>query len=93
MIIHQDCYNEEYTIIFYQEHIEVVINFIPEDNYNRGKLFFNLIPYFDIENTIIKYNNKIFYNQDELKSFFKSLSTNVNYHFKTLLTVKHSNHF
>ena len=76
MIIHQDCYNEEYTIIFYQEHIEVVINFIPEDNYNRGKLFFNLIPYFDIENTIIKYNNKIFYNQVELKSFFKSLSTN-----------------
>ena len=72
MIIHQDCYNEEYTIIFYQEHIEVEINFIPEDNYNRGKLFFNLIPYFDIENTIIKYNNKIFYNQDELKSFFKS---------------------
>ena len=71
MIIHQDCYNEEYTIIFYQEHIEVEINFIPEDNYNRGKLFFNLIPYFDIENTIIKYNNKIFYNQDELKSFFK----------------------
>ena len=76
MIIHQDCYNEEYTIIFYQEYIEIEINFIPKDNYHRGKLFFNLIPYFDIENTIIKYNNKIFYNQDELKSFFKSLSTN-----------------
>ena len=75
MIIHQDCYNK-YYLYFYQEHIEIVINFIPEDNYNRGKLFFDLIPFFDIENTIIKYNNKIFYNQDELKFFFKSLSNN-----------------
>ena len=73
MIIHQDCY-KDYTINFYQEHIEIVINFIPEDNYNKGKLFFDLIPYFDIENTIIKYNNKIFYNQDELKNFFKSFN-------------------
>ena len=77
MIIHQDCYNEEYTIIFYQEHIEVVINFIPEDNYNRGKLYFDLIPYYNIDNTIIKYNNKIFYNQDELKSFFKRLNQQI----------------
>ena len=78
MIIHQDCYNNNkyYTINFYEDHIEIVINFIPEDNYNRGKLYFDLIPYFDIENTIIKYNNKIFYNQDELKFFFKSLSNN-----------------
>ena len=73
MIIHQDCY-KDYTINFYKEHIEIVINFIPEDNYNRGKLYFDLIPYFDIDNTIIKYNNKIFYNQDELKLFFKSLN-------------------
>ena len=76
MIIHQDCYNKYYTINFYQEHIEVVINFIQKDNYNKGKLYFDLIPYFDIENTIIKYNNKNFYNRDELKLFFKSLSNN-----------------
>ena len=70
MIIHQDCYNKYYTINFYQDYIEIVINFIPKDNY------FDLIPYFDIENTIIKYNNKNFYNRDELKLFFKSLSNN-----------------
>ena len=74
MIIHQDCYNKYYTINFYQEHIEVVINFIQKDNYNKGKLYFDLIPYFDIENTIIKYNNKNFYNRDELKLFFKSFN-------------------
>ena len=74
MIIHQDTYHKDYTINFYQEHIEIEINFIPEDNYNRGKLYFDLIPYFDIENTMIKYNNKIFYNQDELKLFFKSFN-------------------
>ena len=72
MIIHQDCYNKIYTVIFYQDYIEIVINFIPKDNYNRGKLYFDLIPYFDIENTIIKYNNKNFYNRDELKLFFNS---------------------
>ena len=71
MIIHQDNYNKEYTVNFYQNHIEIIINFIPKDNYNKGQLFFNLIPYYDIENTIIKYNDKIFYNQDELKNFFK----------------------
>ena len=71
MIIHEDNYNKEYTTNFYQTHIEIIINFIPKDNYNKDQLFFNLIPYYDIENTIIKYNDKIFYNQDELKNFFK----------------------
>ena len=71
MIMHQDFYNEKYTINFYKEHIEIIINFIPKDNYNKGKLFFDLIPYYDIDNTIIKFNNKIFYNHDELKRFFK----------------------
>ena len=76
MIIHQDCYNKNYTVIFYQDYIEIVINFIPKDNYNRGKLYFDLIPYYEIDNTIIKYKNNVFYNNEELESFFKSLSTN-----------------
>ena len=79
MIIHQDCYYKEYTVNFYQEHIEVVINFIPKDNYNKGKLFFNLVPYYDIDNTRIKYKNNIFYNHDELKKFFKLLQTTNNH--------------
>ena len=74
MIIHQDCYNKYYTINFYEDHIEIIINIIPKDNYNKGQLFFNLIPYYDIDNTIIKYDDKIFYNHNELKLFFKQHS-------------------
>ena len=75
MIVYQDCY-KYYTINFYEDYIEIIINFIPKDNYHRGELFFDLIPYFEIDNTNIKYNNKIFHNKEELKTYFKSLSTN-----------------
>ena len=70
MIIHQDCNNKYYTINFYEDHIEIIINFFPKDNYNKGQLFFNLEPYFMIDNTIIKYDNKIFHNKEELKTYF-----------------------
>ena len=40
MIIHQDCYNKNYTVNFHEDYIQIIINFIPEYNYNRGKLFF-----------------------------------------------------
>ena len=62
---------------------------IPEDNYNRGKLFFDLIPYYEINNTNIKYKNKIFYNNEELKIFFNSFN-HQNNQFKPILTNKHS---
>ena len=55
MIIHQDCYNKNYTVNFYIDDIEIIINFIPEDNYDRGKLYFALAVYFQLDNTIIKY--------------------------------------
>ena len=74
MIIHQDCYNKNYTVNFHEDYIEIIINFIPKDNYNRGKLYFDLIPYYEIDNTIIKYKNNVFYNNEELKSFFKRLN-------------------
>ena len=32
MILHQYCYNKYYTINYYQDHIEIEINFIPKDN-------------------------------------------------------------
>ena len=72
MIIHQDCYNTNYTINFYQDYIEIIINFIPKNNYDRGKLFFDIAVYFTIENTIVKYKDNVFHNEKELKSFFKS---------------------
>ena len=87
MIIHQDCYNKNYTVNFYQDYIEIVINFIPKDNYNRGKLYFDLIPYFEIDNTIIKYKNNIFYNNEELKSILQITFNQQIIIFKTLLTI------
>ena len=68
MIIHQDCYNKNYI-----DNIEIIINFIPEDNYNRSKLYFDLIVYYQIDNTIIKYNDNVLHNVEELKHFFKIL--------------------
>ena len=53
MIVYQDCY-KYYTINFHEDYIEIIINFIPKDNYHRGELFFDLIPYFEIDNTNIK---------------------------------------
>ena len=74
MIIHQDTCNKEYTVNFHEKYIEVIINFIPEDNYIKGELFFNISIYFDIDNTIIKYKDKAFTNKEDLKLFFKSFN-------------------
>ena len=76
MIIHQDCYNKYYTVNFYEDRIEIDIINIPSDNYNKGKLYFDLIVYFMIDNTIIKYNDKIFHNDEELKTFFQNHKLN-----------------
>ena len=48
-----------------------VITNIPIDNYYRGKLYFDLIVYFMIDNTILKYKDKIFHNEEELEIFFQ----------------------
>ena len=63
MIIHQDYNNKYYTKNSYEDHIEIIINFFPEGIYNKAKMYVNLEPYFKINNTIIKYNNKIFHNK------------------------------
>ena len=72
MILHHDCYNKYYTINFYEDHIEIGINFIHKDNFNKAKIYFNLVVYYKIDNVIIKYNGKIFYNEKELKYFIKT---------------------
>ena len=43
MILHQDCYNKYYTINYYEDHIEIEINFIPKDNFNKAKIYFDLL--------------------------------------------------
>ena len=40
---------------------------------NKSKLYFDLIVYYSIDNTMIKYNGKIFHNEEELKKFFKCI--------------------
>ena len=72
-MIHQDCYNKYYTTNYFDDHIEIEINFIPKDNFNIAKIYFDLVVYYSIDNTIIKYNGKIFYTEEELKIFFKCI--------------------
>ena len=74
MIYHQDCVNEEYCTNFYEKHLEIVILKIPDKEYKRGELFFNISIYFEIENTIVKYNDKTFTNKEDLKLFLKSFN-------------------
>ena len=73
-MIHQDCYNKYYTIIYFNDHIEIDINFIPRDNFNKAKIYFDLVVFYQINNTIIKYNSKIFYTEEDLKKFFKCIN-------------------
>ena len=73
MILHQDCCNKYYTINYYEHHIEIEINFIPKDNFNKAKIYFDLAVYYLIDNTIIEYNGKIFHNEEDLRKFFKTI--------------------
>ena len=76
---HTNCYSRYYTIVFHEDFIEINIIKIPDNNYEKGKLYFDLSPYYQIENTVIKYQNKIFYNENELKKFFKFIKTYSSY--------------
>ena len=78
-MIHQDCYNKYDTINYFNDHIKIEINFIPKDNFNKAKIYFDLVVFYQIDNTIIKYNSKFFHNEQELKHFFK---TQQNIHLK-----------
>ena len=72
-MIHQDCHNKYYTINYFNDHIEIDINFIPRDNFNKAKIYFDLFVYYKIDNTIFKYIGKIFHNEEELKKLFKCI--------------------
>ena len=60
-MIHQDCYNKYYTINLYEDHVEIEIDFIPKVNFNKAKIYFDLVVYYSIDNTIIRYKGKIFH--------------------------------
>ena len=38
-MMHRNCYNKYYKINFYEDYIEIKINFIPKDNFNKVKIF------------------------------------------------------
>ena len=42
-MIHQDCYNKYYTINYFNDHIEIEINVTPKDNFNKAKIYFDLV--------------------------------------------------
>ena len=73
-MIHRDCYNKYFTIIYFNDHIEIEINFIPKDNFNKSKIYFDLEVFYQIDNTSIKYNGKIFYTEEDLRKFFKCIN-------------------
>ena len=56
-----------YKLNFYKKYIEVEIIYIPEDNINKNKLFYDLILYFELNNIIIRYKNFIINNKYELE--------------------------
>ena len=46
MIIHQDCYNKYFTVNFYEDHIEIEINLIPENSFDKTKIYFDLLVHY-----------------------------------------------
>ena len=42
-MIHQNCYNKYYTINYFNDYIEIETNFIPKDNFNKAKIYFDLV--------------------------------------------------
>ena len=46
---------------------------IHKDSFNKAKIYFDLVVYYKIDNTIIKYNGKIFHMEEDLRKFFKCI--------------------
>ena len=76
-MIHQDFYNKHYVISYFKDHIVVYINFLPRDKFNRNEIYYDLVVFYKIKNTIIRYKDKIFYNEEELRYFFKHTSKSI----------------
>ena len=44
-----------YNLNFYKSYLEIEINFIPKDDFNKNKLFYDLILYYKLNDIIIKH--------------------------------------
>ena len=52
--------NKYYNLNFYKSLTEIKINHTPKDDFNRNKLFYDLILCYEIDDVIIRYKNEIF---------------------------------
>ena len=69
--------NKYYSLNFYKSYLEIEINSLPKDNFNKNKLFYDLVLYFELNDTIIRYKNKIIENEKELELSFRSHKNNI----------------
>ena len=69
-MIHQDCYNKYYTINYFNDHIEIEINFIPKNNFNKAKIYFDLV--FFIKLIILLLNTS--FNLQNLRNIIKKVA-------------------
>ena len=69
--------NKYYNLNFYEKYMEIEINYLPKNDFNKNKLFYDLLLYFELANVIIRYKNKIINNKKELKLFFKSYTKDI----------------
>ena len=51
--------NKYYNLNFYEKYIELEIIYLPEDDFDKNKLYYDLILYFELDNILIKYKDKI----------------------------------
>ena len=60
--------NKYYNLNIYKSYLEIEIKFIPKDDFNKNKLYYDLLLYYEINDIIIiKYKN-IIINKEELKN-------------------------
>ena len=45
--------NIYYNLNFYKTHLEIEINFIPKDDFNRNNLYYDLELYYELNDIII----------------------------------------
>ena len=55
-----------YRINYFYDYIEIIINELPYDKYNKIKLYYDLELYLELDYTKVKYKD-IFFNKKELK--------------------------
>ena len=63
-MIHQDCYNKYYTINHSNDHIEIEINFRPKDNFNKAKIYFDLVVFYKLIIPLLNIKMKFFHNEE-----------------------------